>query len=796
MGCYRPVFSPTCFLILVLTLFFYCFATAKTRNSLERGSSLSVEDDSDFLISPDKSFTCGFYGVGTNAYWFSIWFTNSKDRPVVWMANRERPVNGMGSRVSLSRDGSMVLRDVDGTIVWESSTFTPTGGAERAELLNSGNLVLKDSQGKTVWQSFDFPTDTLLPNQPFTKSMKLISMLGRGNVGTGYYSFYFDHDNVLRLIYDGPDMTSVYWPNPSYRVLANNRTNYNTSRIAGFDEMGNFVSSDDLKFSAFDMGVRVKRRLTMDYDGNLRLYSLSGSTESWVITWQALTQQCKVHGICGRNGICVYTSERPKCSCPPGYEVADATDWHKGCKPKFEPTCSQSQQWKFIEIQHADFYGFDLIYYESISFLHCRKQCLEDCRCEAFSYRKGSCYTKGALFNGYVSPNIPGGIYLRLPQSVDTSPPTNPNVFNTCRINVSTTYTNTSKRERWIYLYSFTSAIGAVEFLFILSGWWLLFRRSHGVAPPQEDGYALLSSQFRMYLYAELKKATKNFKEELGRGASGVVYKGVLADERVVAVKKLADIYKGEEVFWAEVSTIVKVNHMNLVRTWGFCSEDKHRLLISEYVENGSLDQHLFPPNFLGWKERFKIALGMAKGLAYLHHECLEWVIHCDVKPENILLDSNFEPKIADFGLAKLSQRGGLNSVSSHIRGTKGYMAPEWALNLSITAKVDVYSYGVVLLEILKGIRLSNPVVENSEEEEAELKRFVKVAKRKIQCGEDRWIEDMLDSRLEGQFSRNQAAKMVEIGISCVEEDRNKRPKMDSVVQMLLECEEEHNIQK
>ncbi|CAL9030353.1 unnamed protein product [Prunus brigantina] len=212
---------------------------------------------------------------------------------------------------------------------------------------------------------------------------------------------------------------------------------------------------------------------------------------------------------------------------------------------------------------------------------------------------------------------------------------------------------------------------------------------------------------------------------------------------------------------------------MNLVRTWGFCSEDKHRLLISEYVENGSLDQHLFPPNFLGWKERFKIALGIAKGSSYLHHECLEWVIHCDVKPENILLDSNFEPKIADFGLAKLSQRGGLNSVSSHIRGTKGYMAPEWALNLSITAKVDVYSYGIVLLEILKGIRLSNPVVENSEEEEAELKRFVKVAKRKIQCGEDQWIEDMLDPRLEGQFSRNLASKMVEIGISCVEQDRN-----------------------
>ncbi|PQM35379.1 putative receptor protein kinase ZmPK1 [Prunus yedoensis var. nudiflora] len=197
------------------------------------------------------------------------------------------------------------------------------------------------------------------------------------------------------------------------------------------------------------------------------------------------------------------------------------------------------------------------------------------------------------------------------------------------------------------------------------------------------------------------------------------------------------------------------------------------------------------PPNFLGWKERFKVAIGIAKGLAYLHHECLEWVIHCDVKPENILLDSNFEPKIADFGLAKLSQRGSLSSMFSRIRGTKGYLAPEWALNLPITAKVDVYSYGVLILEMVKGIRLSSWVVEDSEDQEAELTRFVRVAKKKIRCGEDQWMEDMLDPRLEGQFSRNQAAKMVEIGVSCVEEDRSKRPTMDSVVQELLECADE-----
>ncbi|KAK9920580.1 hypothetical protein M0R45_029132 [Rubus argutus] len=791
-----------CKTFAVTFLCFLCFATANAQiSSLERGSSLSVEDNSDFLTSPDKSFTCGFHGVGTNAYWFSIWFSHSKDRTIVWMANRDKPVNGLGSRVHLSRDGSMVLTDVDGAIIWKSSTnsSSTTAPAERAELLDSGNLILKDPSGKILWQSFDFPTDTLLPNQYFRKSNKLISNLGRGDFGTGYFTFYFDNDNVLKLMYDGPDISSLYWPDPDYNVFQKGRTAYNSSRVAVLDNLGSFLSSDQLQFSAFDMGLRVKRRLTMDYDGNLRLYSLNSSTGLWVITWQAMVELCKVHGICGRNAICIYTPE-PKCSCLPGYEVTDASNLNLGCKPKFKRTCSKSEEEKFVQIPQVDFYGFDLNYTEKLTSIDdCRELCLGDCRCEAFSYRlngEGKCYTKSALFNGYRSPNFVGSIYLRMPTSVETpSLVTKLNASDTCRstevqkMGSASMYDNTSKRVRWIYLYWFAIAAGAVEILFILSGWWLLFRR-HGGAAPVEDGYRVISSQFRMYRYTELKKATKHFKEELGRGASGAVFKGVLEDERVVAVKKLADIYQGEDVFWAEVSTIGKINHMNLVRIWGFCSEDKHRLLVSEFVENGSLDKHLFPPNFLGWEERFEVAKGVAKGLAYLHHECLEWVIHCDVKPENILLDSNFEAKIADFGLAKLTQRGSNSSMFSRIRGTKGYMAPEWALNLPITAKVDVYSYGVVILELVKGIRLSNWAVEDSEEQEAELARFVRIARRKIQCGQDSWIEDMLDPRLQGKFNRSQAEKMVHIGISCVDEDRNKRPSMDSVVNDLLECED------
>lgn len=789
-----------CFLATTSSLFQFSFS--KNQNSLKRGDSLSVEYDShDLITSQDNSFTCGFYGLGRgNAYWFAIWFTNSKDRTAVWTANRDRPVNGQGSKITLRRNGAMVLTDVDGTVVWESKTTSTD--VNRAELLNSGNLVLKNPRGEILWQSFDYPTDTLLPHQIFTKSKNLVSASRSGSYASGYFSLYFDSRNVLILTYDGPEISSLYWPNPDLNPQQNGRTNYNSSRIAVLDDTGMFLSSDEWQFWASDAGLGIKRRLTMDYDGNLRLYSLNNLTGTWSISWQALAQGCNVHGICGRNGICIYTPE-PKCSCPPGYEVRDPRDVNQGCNPIFDKKCSNPRQFKFVELLRTDYYGFDLNYTESSSFEACRELCSENCLCEAFSYRPtgaGVCYTKSALFNGYQSPNFPSSIYLKLPISVNTSASLAltgndircASTEATIRVGSPSMYDTNIRRTRWIYVYSFSLTLGLMEAVAIVFGWLLLFTRQ-GNSATLEEGYRMISSQFRRFSYIELKEATKNFKVKLGQGGSGSVYKGVLSDERMVAVKRLGGMIQGEEEFWAEVSTIGKINHMNLVRMWGFCSQKKHKLLVYEYVEKHSLDKHLFTSssNFLEWNERFKVALGTAKGLAYLHHECLEWVIHCDVKPENILLDSDFEPKISDFGLAKLSQRGGSGSEFSRIRGTKGYMAPEWALYLPITAKVDVYSYGVVILELVKGVRLSDWLVEDGEEEESELSRFVRIAKRHIHCGEEFRVEETVDPRLNGKFSRNQVVTMVKIGLSCVEEDRNRRPTMNSVVQLLLNCEAE-----
>ncbi|KAK1286088.1 putative receptor protein kinase ZmPK1 [Acorus calamus] len=463
----------------------------------------------------------------------------------------------------------MVLTDGDGAVVW--TTNTTSTDAFKAELLNSGNLIITNSVGNVLWQSFDSPTDTILPSQPITKQSKLVSSIANGALSSGYYSLYFDSDNVLRLLYDGPEISSVYWPSNNFDVFQNGRTKYNSTRHAVLDDMGRFSSSDHLQFNASDAGPGIKRRLTVDYDGNLRLYSLNESDESWTITWEALAQLCNVHGACGKNGLCVY-QHAPQCSCPPYYEMRDQSDWKRGCKLGFDSFNYSPDKYTFVEVPHTDFYGFDNGVYTNVTFESCKNICLNDSGCQGFG--------------------IPGTLKASNFSSFQL----------TCNATDADTSTTDSLHTIWVYFYSFVCAVGAIEFLFIASGWWFLFRK-RDVLNEVEEGYQMITSQFRRFTYGELKKATRNFKEELGRGGSGAVYKGILNDKRVVAVKRLIDVTQGEDEFWAEVSTIGKINHMNLVRLYGFCSEDKHRLLVYEYLEMGSLDKLLF-----NWLVKDKIA--------------------------------------------------------------------------------------------------------------------------------------------------------------------------------------------
>ncbi|KAF3775447.1 G-type lectin S-receptor-like serine/threonine-protein kinase [Nymphaea thermarum] len=761
------------FFVMVTALPFI-LASSPPSNVLYRGGSLSVERSSaDVLISEQGTFKAGFYQVGENAFSFAIWFSETLDRQktVVWMANRDLPVNSRGSRLSFRMGGDLALLDADDSVVWmtvttttNTNTNTSARAGEVAELWETGNLR------RVVWQSFDHPTDTLLPEQPLTRSLRLVSRAAEGIYSSGYYSAHFNDDNVLSFIYDGPNTSSIYWPYTDRSIFQNGMTSDNSSRYAILDDMGRFTSSDRLKFSASDFGLGVKRRLTMDIDGILRLYSLNHTIKDWEVSWMPVLERCRVHGLCGENGICVYRPS-PTCTCPHGFEIKVPTDWTQGCKPEFNIVCNRTEV-KFIKLPHTDFYGYDLNNQTKVSFEACQNICKNDCNCRGFGYRldgEGNCYPKSILLSGQSGSHFLGDMYITIPKqenligtfdqsNVDCSKVSSPK-------KVDRAYAFGKALEDYLkYPIGFVIAFGVAELICVAFGWFYIHKKTVYLRNLKQ-GYVIVSMGFRRFTFEELKKATNNFGDEIGRGGSGVVYKGVLDDKRVVAVKKLEGLSHGSEAqFWSEVSIIGRINHMNLVTMFGFCAEKQKRLLVYEYLENGSLEKNLFSIRImLTWENRYNIALGTAKALAYLHEECLEWVIHCEVKPHNVLLDKSFQPKVADFGLSKLFDRGGNNiSEFSRVRGTRGYMAPEWILNLPITSKVDVYSYGILVLELVTG-RNSIGFQQTSENGEG-YRQLIPWIREMVRTNQN-WVEEIADPQLFGMYDKSSMEILIKVAL-------------------------------
>ncbi|XVE71839.1 hypothetical protein DITRI_Ditri10aG0183800 [Diplodiscus trichospermus] len=277
----------------------------------------------------------------------------------------------------------------------------------------------------------------------------------------------------------------------------------------------------------------------------------------------------------------------------------------------------------------------------------------------------------------------------------------------------------------------------------------------------------------------QLRIATDNFTNSLGSGGFGAVYKGIFSNGNMVAVKVLdgTSDKRIEEQFMAEVSTIGRVHHFNLVRLYGFCFERNLRALVYEYMKNGSLDKFLYSEDRkLSFQQLQEIAVGTAHGIAYLHEECQHRIIHYDIKPGNILLDAKFFPKVADFGLAKLCNREKTHVTMTGGRGTPGYAAPELWMPYPVTHKCDVYSFGMLLFEII-GKRRNHDI--NLPESQEWFPRWVwkkmengSLAELMIVCG----IEDK---------DRDMAERMIKIAFWCVQYRPESRPLMSNVVKML-----------
>ncbi|ERM93823.1 G-type lectin S-receptor-like serine/threonine-protein kinase At1g34300 [Amborella trichopoda] len=756
-----------------LFLFLFLFSLLHPTSAQRQFSSFSLQNSpwrpvqNLTLVSPNLTFAAGFLPY-QSSYIFAIWFRHTPGPTVTWSL----PRLSRSSSLSLSSSGLLYLNDSSGPNLWPSAPRTS----------NSTQLLLRED-GSLVygnWTSFDYPTDTLLPNQHCNPNRtQLTSRRAPYSYEPGMYSL----EACGKLVLNSSDS---YWSTDS--AIANLTTDGVLMKQNG----GTFVLSD--------MGSPNRlRRLTLDPDGNLRVHSLDPRLNGWVVAWQAVQEACSIIGTCGLGSVCTKLKPGPSppaCICPPGFEPGG-----QGCTRRLP--LGTSARTTFLRLDHVNFTGgSDRAYTGANNSIGCENTCQTDTRCLAFIYRfDGSRYCVHVLDRlvwGVWSQGLPTVTFLKvsvqeteqsnftgLTNSLDLVCP------QTIRLALPPGKNRAMAREIAI-----TSTLFALELLAGAAAFWAFLRKfSEYRNMARTLGLDLVHAGGpKRFTYAELRAATRDFSDAVGQGGFGVVYKGQLPDQRIVAVKRLKDVLRGESDFWAEITIIARMHHLNLVRIWGFCVEKDERLLVYEYVPNGSLDKYLFLKNRgdddekterpqLDWDMRYRIALGVARAIAYLHEECLEWVLHCDIKPENILLEDDFCPKVSDFGLAKKATKKDIVSMSA-IRGTKGYLAPEWVRSGTITPKADVYSFGMVLLEIVSGVRNFEFTRSSLESSEWYFPKWV-YDKAYI----ERRIEDVLDQRLIKFYDPNLhfafVDRMVKTAMWCLQEKQEMRPSMGKVAKML-----------
>ncbi|KAJ7005186.1 hypothetical protein NC653_009868 [Populus alba x Populus x berolinensis] len=477
-------------------------------------------------------------------------------------------------------------------------------------------------------------------------------------------------------------------------------------------------------------------------------------------------------GACGFNSYCrLGDDQRPSCKCPPGYTFFDPNDERKGCKKNFiSQDCDHPSQeidsFEIEEMPNTNWPFNDYEMFQPVGEDWCRQACLSDCYCDVTIYNTaGQCWMKRApLSNGVTGPSVAGKALIKV------------------RKGNSTAGSSAKKCDRSNLITTGSVLLGSSIFLIVLSllGIYVFFsrwnRQRKNTIPQQR---LMPDMNMQNFTYSELERATGGFKEELGRGAFGTVYKGVLAEEDkpLIAVKKLDKMAgEGDKEFNTEVKVIGRTNHKNLVQLVGFCNEGEHRLLVYEYMSNGSLANFLFGDSRPNWYRRMQIAFDIARGLLYLHEECSCQIIHCDIKPQNILLDKSFRARISDFGLAKLLKTDQTKTTTA-IRGTKGYVALEWFKNLPVTTKVDTYSFGILLLELV--------CCRKNFEINALQEHQVVLADWACDCLKEGKLGLLVEEDEEATEDMKTVERFVMVAIWCIQDDPSLRPGMKKVVQML-----------
>ncbi|KAM3390169.1 hypothetical protein ACQJBY_012006 [Aegilops geniculata] len=741
--------------------------------------------DGQTLVSAGGSFTLGFFTPGAPSRrlrYLGIWFSASMREAVVWVANRDNPLNDTAGVLAI--DGAGILRLLDGSsrAAWSSSKTTgaDTPSTAVAQLLESGNLVVRDESSSVVlWQSFDHPTNTLIAGMRLGRNPQtgvewsLTSWRSPDDPATGDCRRAMDTRGL-------PDCVSWRGGAKKYRTGP-----WNGLWFSGVPEMASYsdmftnqmvVRPDEVAYMFNATAGAPFSRLVLSESGVIQRLVWDADSRGWNVFARAPMDVCDDYAKCGAFGLCnVNTASTLFCGCVVGFGPVSPAQWSMreasaGCRRNAPLECRDGGATTdgFAVVSGVKLPDTDNATVDAGATLEeCRARCLANCSCVAFAaadIRGGGGGSGCVIWSGdivdvrYVDKGQE--LYVRLAKSELAA--------------------NKKRGSMLKILLPVAACLLVLMFIFLV--WICKFRGMRHKRDIQaktilgDENIELPFVSFR-----DIVTATNDFSKEnmLGQGGFGKVYKGMLEDDTEVAIKRLSKSSgQGVEEFRNEVVLIAKLQHRNLVRLLGYCIHGDERLLIYEYLTNKSLDIFIFDgasKYVLDWPTRSQIIKGVARGLLYLHQDSRLTIIHRDLKSSNILLDVDMSPKISDFGMARIFGRNQQEANTNRVVGTYGYMSPEYAMDGAFSVKSDTYSFGVLLLEIISGLKISLPHL-------SDFPNLLAYAWNLWNVGKPM---DMVDSSIIDNCSPAEVIRCIHIGLLCVQDNPNNRPLMSKVVFML-----------
>ncbi|KAL9441370.1 hypothetical protein AB3S75_019955 [Citrus x aurantiifolia] len=776
-----PCFSIFCSLIFFLSMKVSLAADTVTPASFIR--------DGEKLVSSSQRFELGFFSPGkSKSRYLGIWFRKVPDT-VVWVANRDRPISDHNAVLTISNNGKLVLLNQTNGTIWSTNASSEVKNPV-AQLRDDGNLVIRDNSSVNttesyLWQSFDYPTDTLLQDMKMGWDLKnrreryLSSWKSDDDPSPGKFTNRLDiHVLPKMCTFNGSvkyTCTGEWTGDGFVSALSNTNFLYKQFLVENQDEISYWYEPYNRPSIM---------TLKLHPSGFVTRQLWNEDSNEWDELFSIPDYSCGKYGYCGANTICG-PDQKPMCQCLEGFRLKSQVNQTGPikCERSHSSECIKGDQFiKLDNVKAPDFMEVSLN--QSMNLQQCAAECLKNCTCKAYA---NSNVTEGSgclmWFGELLDASRPirnftgQSVYLRQPASepgnkkllwiiVIVVPPMVllPSVYIFCRRRRKCKEKENMETSQDLLAFDITTRPNE-------------FSEANGDGRDKSK-----DSWLPLFSLASVAAATENFSMEckLGEGGFGPVYKGRLLNGEEVAVKRLSSQSgQGLKEFKNEMMLIAKLQHRNLVRILGCCIEQGEKILILEYMPNKSLDVFLFDPTkkrLLGWQARFGIVEGIAQGLLYLHHYSRFRIIHRDLKTSNILLDRDMNPKISDFGLARMFGGDELQGNTKRIVGTYGYMSPEYALDGLFSIKSDVFSFGILVLEILSGKKSTG--VYNAD------------SFNLLGHAWDLWKNDRVHELIDPVIMQDATSlpmlmRYINVALLCVQENAADRPTMLNVVSMI-----------